>query len=97
MTVPTSGDTLSGIDLYTFDADVDVGTVFGVDALTLNASNVTATFSTDGLNNPTITIAGTTYVASAVGAAESPSAFTFVSGGNHLSYLQQYGGTNKYR
>ena len=81
MAVPTSGDTLSGIDLYTFDADVDVGTLLGVDALTLNASNVTATFSTDGLNNPTITIAGTTYVASAVGAAESPSAFTFVSGG----------------
>ncbi len=81
MTVPTTGDTLSGVDLYTFDTDLDIGTLLGVNALTLNASNVTATFSTDTLNRPTITIAGITYVASAVGTAESPSAFTFVSGG----------------
>ena len=85
MAVPQSGDVLSGISLYTFDADVDVGALLGVNALTLNSSNVTATFATDELNRPTITIAGTTYVASAVGAAESPSAFSFVSGG--ITYL----------
>lgn len=81
MTLPQSGQSISGVDLYTFDLDVDVGTLLGVQALTLDASNTTATFGTDGNNNSTITINGTTYIATAIGAAESPTAFTFNSGG----------------
>ena len=80
MAIPQPGHTLTGIDLYTFDADVTVGTLVGVDAVTLDASNATATLATDGTGE-SITVAGTTFVASAVGAAESPTAFTFVSDG----------------
>ncbi len=85
MALPKSGQSISGVSLYTFDAAADVGTLLAVQALTLNASNTTATFGTDTDLNPTITINGTTYVATAIGAAESPTAFTFVDGA--VTYL----------
>jgi hypothetical protein len=89
MALPVSGDSISGLYQYTVDLNQDVGTAVGVTALMLDASNVTATFGTDASNDLTVTINGATQVLTSIGDYQSPSAFTYASGGT--TYLLSNG------
>jgi hypothetical protein len=73
---------------YTVVLNANVGVLLGVTALNLDASNVTATFGTNGVNM-TVTINGTTQILTSIGDAQSPTAFTYVSGGT--TYLLSNG------
>jgi hypothetical protein len=81
MALPTSGS-ISGLYQYTLGVDTDVNGVADINTLTLDQSNVTATFGTDGFGNPTITV-GTDapQQLTSIGDAQSATAFTYVSGG----------------
>jgi hypothetical protein len=81
MALPVSGDSISGIYQYTVEANQDIGTDLGVTALELDASNVVATFGTDASNDLTVTINGVTQVIDTIGDYQSPTAFTYTSGG----------------